>query len=189
MKVAELPKRGHGEPMRERKGEGMHEIHSHCSYCGSPFADRAAWPRQCGGCGNRSYRNPLPVVVVLVPVGQGLVLIRRNTEPQKGTLTLPGGYIDFGETWQRAGVREVEEETGIDISGGGLQLYDVMNGLDGTLIVFGLAQPQPLEAVHPFACEETQELVLIDRPQELGFEMHTLVVGRFFGERERLGNE
>jgi ADP-ribose pyrophosphatase YjhB (NUDIX family) len=121
--------------------------------------------------------------VVLLPVGQGIVVIRRNTEPQKGTLTLPGGFIDLGETWQEAGVRELREETGIDSSGSELALFDVMNGLDGTLVIFGLAAQHPLGVLRPFTSEETQEVVLIDRPIELGFSMHTQVVTRYFEEK------
>jgi ADP-ribose pyrophosphatase YjhB (NUDIX family) len=126
--------------------------------------------------------NPLPVVVVLVPVDNGLVVVRRNIEPRKGTLTLPGGYIDCGETWQEGARRELLEETGIDITGG-IALYDVANGLDDTLVVFGLAEPQPGSVLKPFVSEETQEVVLIDKPMELGFQMHTRIVERFFGER------
>ena len=158
---------------------------SHCCYCGSKYPSRANWPRQCRSCGNRSYRNPLPVVVVLVPVAGGLVAIRRNSEPQKGTVTLPGGYLELGESWQEGAKRELLEETGIDLARGKLRLYDVMNGVDGTLIVFGLAARQPRTLVRPFACEETQEVLLIEAPVELGFEMHTQVVARYFGERGR----
>ena len=165
----------------------MHEIHSHCSYCGRRFPAQSSWPRQCGGCGNRSYLNPLPVAVVLMPVGDGLVVIRRNTEPRKGTLTLPGGYIDLGETWQEAGVRELREETGMEISGG-LKLFDVMNGLDGTLVIFGLARQLPANALQgSFSSEETQEVVLIERPIKLGFSMHTEVMGRYFEEKSGKG--
>ena len=164
----------------------MHEINSHCSYCGSRFRSNAPWPRSCGNCGNKSYLNPLPVIVVLLPVSDGLVVIRRNTEPQKGTLTLPGGYIDLGETWQEGAARELVEETGIDISGQELGLYDVMNGLDGTLIVFALAQQQPQDVLRAFASEETQEVVLIGHPIELGFSMHTKIAGRYFEEKRRI---
>ena len=77
----------------------MHAKNSHCSYCGEAFP-HLPWPRECPACGARSYLNPLPVVVAIVPVGNGLVAVRRNIEPQKGTLTLPGGYLDLKETWQ-----------------------------------------------------------------------------------------
>ena len=161
----------------------MHEKNSHCSFCGNRFPEAASWPRRCPACGNASYLNPIPVAVVLVPAAAGLVVIRRNIEPRAGTLTLPGGYIDLGETWQEAGAREVGEETGITIESGALRLYDVMNGFDGTLVVFGLAAHVPSGAVRPFSSAETREVLVIDRPIELGFTMHTQVVARYFAER------
>ena len=159
--------------------------HSHCSFCGAGFPDPENWPRRCGGCGHTTYLNPLPVVVVLLPVGEGLVVIRRNIEPQKGTLTLPGGYIDIGETWQEGARRELLEETGIDIDGSGISLYDVRNGLDDTLVVFGLAERQSRDVLKPFTSEETQEIALIEGPMELGFPLHTEVVAKYFGEQAR----
>lgn len=161
----------------------MYEKNTHCSCCGSRFIDAEPWPRLCRACGNKSYLNPLPVAVVLTPVAAGVVVIRRNIEPQKGTLTLPGGYIDLGETWQEGAVRELREETGIAISVNDITLYDVENGLDDTLVIFGLAAQQPLEVCKPFVTEETQEVVLINRPIELGFPMHTRIVARYFAER------
>ncbi len=163
----------------------MLERNSHCSYCGNRFPAEETWPKRCHACGNKTYLNPLPVAVVLVPVADGIVVIRRNTEPRKGTLTLPGGYIDLGETWQEAGQRELREETGIEIACSDLVLYDVMNGLDGTLVVFGLAAPKSRDCLQPFTSKETQEVALIDRPIELGFAMHTRVVQRYFEERAR----
>jgi ADP-ribose pyrophosphatase YjhB (NUDIX family) len=161
----------------------INEKNSHCTYCGSRFLDAEPWPRSCGACGNRSYLNPLPVAVVLTPVGDGIVVIRRNIEPAKGTLTLPGGYIDLGETWQEGAVRELREETGIGISINDISLYDVENGLDNTLVIFGLAARQPREVVRQMDTDEVQEVVLIDRPVELGFPMHTRIVARYFAER------
>ena len=160
----------------------MPKIHSHCSYCGSRYPAASAWPRHCQNCQSTSYLNPLPVVVVLLPLGQGLIVIRRNIEPAKGTLTLPGGYLDLGETWQQGARRELLEETGIDIAEQEISLYDVQNGLDDTLVIFGLAKQQSIELFQPFSSAETQEVALIEEPIELGFPMHTEVVKRFFSE-------
>lgn len=167
----------------------MHRRNSHCSYCGARFDDAQPWPRACRGCGNTTYLNPLPVVVALVPVADGLVVIRRNTEPRKGTLTLPGGYLDLGETWQQGARREVLEETGLDLAGSGVCLYDVQNGLDGTLVIFGLADKQPDRELKPFSSAETLEVARIEGPTELGFAMHTEVVARYFAEQRRRGGE
>jgi len=160
----------------------MPEKNSHCSFCGAWFADQP-WPRRCRICGQTSYLNPLPVVVALLPIAGGLVVMRRNTEPQKGTLTLPGGYVDLYETWQDGAVRELHEETGIAIDVGEIRLYDVQNGLDDTLVIFGLVTPQPIELLKPFQSKETQEVTLIHRPVELGFPNHTRIVARYFREK------
>lgn len=158
----------------------MPGLNSHCSYCGSRFPEAEPWPRQCKSCHHTSYLNPLPVVVVMLPIENGLIVIRRNIEPRKGTLNLPGGYLDLDETWQQGARRELCEETGIDISEQKITLYDVQNGLDHTLVIFGLARPQPIELFRPFSSAETQEVVLVKEPIELGFPMHTEVMRRFF---------
>jgi len=162
---------------------------SYCSFCGTRFSDDAPWPRRCLGCGNSTYRNPLPVAVVLLPMAGGVVVVRRNIEPRKGTLTLPGGYIDYGETWQEGGRRELLEETGIEIGKNDLLLYDVRNGLDNTLVIMGLAKEMPLDSLTPFTSKETQEVTIIDRPIELGFPLHTEVVKRYFREKGILRND
>jgi len=163
----------------------MLKKNAYCSYCGNRFPAPLPWPRHCPGCGQTSYLNPLPVVVVLLPVTDGLVVIRRNIEPQKGTLTLPGGYLDCGETWQQGASRELLEETGIYVAAEQIRLYDVRNGWDDTIVVFGLAQQQPEGTVKPFSSAETQEVVLINTPIELGFPLHSEIIKRYFFENRR----
>jgi ADP-ribose pyrophosphatase YjhB (NUDIX family) len=165
------------------KGTPMNEINSHCTYCGTPFPRDAPWPRRCRTCSHTSYLNPLPVVVVMVPVGEGILVVRRNIEPSRGTLTLPGGYLDIGETWQQGAVRELLEESGIAISPEAISLYHVDNGLDDTLVIIGLAEVQPPSIMKPFTSTETQEISLIFEPTELGFPLHTLVVLNYFTAR------
>lgn len=160
----------------------MPEKYSHCSFCGTRYPTAHPWPRRCRACGNTTYLNPIPVAVLLVPVAGGLVVARRNIEPQKGTLVLPGGYVDLGETWQEGAQRELYEETGIEIAVSDISLYDVLNGLDNTLVVVGLAKKQPPNCLKPFSSEETQEIGLIGEPVELGFPLHNLLVRRYFAE-------
>jgi len=164
----------------------MFERNSCCSYCGARYPSGETWPITCSSCNNTNYLNPIPVVVLLVPVGKGLVVARRNIEPQTGTLVLPGGYLDLGETWQEGAVRELYEETGILVSAGEISLYDVQNGLDNTLVISGLAARQPLSCLQPFSSAETQEIALIEEPIELGFPLHNLLVRRYFAEIGKL---
>ena len=51
---------------------------------------------------------------VVIKDGQ-VLLVKRKFNPFKGKHALPGGFIDWGETAERAVVREVYEETGIRV--------------------------------------------------------------------------
>jgi len=159
---------------------------SHCGYCGAAFAPEQPWPRRCGVCENVTYRNPLPVSVVLLPIGaDGLLLVRRTQEPQAGHLSLPGGYMELGESWREAGAREVEEETGIKIDPAGITLFDVHSAPDGTVLVFGRAAPLAENNLPPFrASNETSEMVISRGPEPLAFSTHTETAARFWQEKQ-----
>lgn len=44
-----------------------------------------------------------------------VLIVRRAQPPAKGLYTLPGGVVEAGESLEQAVVREVREETGLDI--------------------------------------------------------------------------
>ena len=156
---------------------------SHCSYCGTALPADVPWPRRCTLCGNATYRNPLPVSVVLLPIDDGLLLVRRVNDPQAGKLALPGGFIEVGETWQEAGAREVLEETGFTVEAGSIRLFDARSAPDGTLLVFGLAPPVLSRDLPPFVpSSETSEMTVMRGPLELAFSTHTEVVARYWKE-------
>lgn len=78
----------------------------------------------CPHCGKEVgvYRNPTPTVDVVIlmptPAGEGIVLIERSNPPYGWAL--PGGFVDYGETCEQAAVREMKEETGLDVALTGL---------------------------------------------------------------------
>jgi 8-oxo-dGTP diphosphatase len=85
--------------------------HTFCHFCGAKHTEKK-FPKTCGACREITWRNPTPVVVAIVrTLGSGLLTVRRDIEPEKGELAFPGGYVDFGESWQEAAAREVFEET------------------------------------------------------------------------------
>jgi ADP-ribose pyrophosphatase YjhB (NUDIX family) len=63
----------------------------------------------------------VPCVGAVVHDAAGrLLLIRRGHEPHRGLWSLPGGRIEAGESPEEAVVREVREETGLDVVPRGL---------------------------------------------------------------------
>lgn len=154
--------------------------HSYCSYCGQPYAADAIWPRHCVNCNNTTFRNPLPVAVVLQPVDNGVLTVRRTIEPRRGWLALPGGYIDWGETWQEAGAREMWEEAGVQIDPAGLREFRVFSAGNSTLMIVARATPLTLADLPPFVLNaEADERVVLTEPQELAFPLHTEVLAAF----------
>jgi ADP-ribose pyrophosphatase YjhB (NUDIX family) len=160
------------------------ERSGHCHFCGVKYAD-PKWPRVCAGCGNTTWRNPIPVAVVVLPVDDGLLMIRRGIEPMKGKLALPGGYVDFGETWQQGAARELREETGIVIDPAEVRHVATLSPPDGTtVLIFGRASRRAREALPKFTpTDETTELVIAHDADQVAFPLHAQVATEFFARQ------
>jgi len=63
-----------------------------------------------------------------------MLLIKRGHEPGKGLWSVPGGRVEPGETDEEAVVREVREETGLDVECGTLLGAVERPGLAGTTL-------------------------------------------------------
>jgi 8-oxo-dGTP diphosphatase len=59
--------------------------------------------------------QPAVTVDVIVEEVDSLVLIRRRKDPYKGMLALPGGFVEYGETIETAALREIKEETSLEV--------------------------------------------------------------------------
>ncbi|GAQ90173.1 NUDIX hydrolase domain containing protein [Klebsormidium nitens] len=60
-------------------------------------------------------RVPRVGVGVLIFRGRKVLVGKRIGQNGGGTWALPGGHLEFGETWEECAIREVEEETGLSI--------------------------------------------------------------------------
>ncbi|GAB6162546.1 ADP-ribose pyrophosphatase [Desulfothermus naphthae] len=70
----------------------------------------------CPRCGKNIevYKNPLPTVDVIIYTDNKEVLLIKRKNPPFG-YALPGGFVDVGETLEEAALREIKEETGLEI--------------------------------------------------------------------------
>jgi ADP-ribose pyrophosphatase YjhB (NUDIX family) len=163
----------------------------HCKACGSATAyavppldtlERAT----CGACGLVHYENPLNVVGTLPVWDDGRVLLcRRNIEPRHGLWTLPGGFMEIGETVAEGAVRETVEEAGARIELQGL--YALINvARVGQVHLFYRARLLDTDfAPGP----ETIEARLFDEAEvpweQLAFRTVTAMLRHYFDDRRR----
>jgi 8-oxo-dGTP diphosphatase len=81
-----------------------------------------------GGAETRAYpARPEIGVGVVVWRGDEFLLIRRGKPPRYGQWSIPGGRQELGETTRETAVREIEEETNVEIELVGLvDVYDAI---------------------------------------------------------------
>ena len=70
----------------------------------------------CGACGWIRYLNPVPAAAGIVSRDGGVLLVRRAVDPRARAWCLPAGFEEFDESPEAACVREVREETGLEVA-------------------------------------------------------------------------
>lgn len=101
-----------------------------CSACGATVelrvpGDDNRLRHVCTACGIIHYQNPKMVIGALPewedPEGENKILLcRRAIEPRHGLWTLPGGFMENGESTAQAAIRETLEEANARIALGDL---------------------------------------------------------------------
>jgi len=113
-----------------------------CPACGGRLAwrilseeRRPTWA--CEQCAFVPRQSPTVVAGALFMRGGGLVLVRRASEPARGSWVYPGGDVDRGETVVAAVVRQTLAETGLRVRPIGV--LDVYSSEDENVIAIPYA--------------------------------------------------
>jgi len=88
----------------------------YCSQCGhkNSFSAIDGNTRyHCYQCKTIHYQNPKPTATLIVPKNNQILFVRRAFEPAKGCWSLPGGFLELGETLEEGALRELKEETNL----------------------------------------------------------------------------
>ena len=134
----------------------------------------------CTSCEFVHWDNPKPVTATVVPMGKGIVLVKRKYPPYVDDWCLPGGFIEALEDPQESALREVHEETGLVVE------IDRMIGAAApgkginVVILFYLAKSAqgvmvPGDDASDVGCFEENEL-----PPNIAFEWHRKMISDWF---------
>ena len=88
-----------------------------CPRCGNEAT--VTYPRSitCSNCGYGAFYNPKPVACAITATpDSGILLLKRGFEPNRGRWSMPGGFVDLGESVEDAAIRETHEEIGVHIT-------------------------------------------------------------------------
>jgi ADP-ribose pyrophosphatase YjhB (NUDIX family) len=135
-----------------------------------------------------SYANPVPVAVLLLPVDDGVLCVRRGgrtpsgaPEMGYGQLALPGGFVDLGETWQEAAARELREEANVYVEASTIGDLSVRSTDNGLVLIFGLGPTLTSKDLPPFSpSDEVTDRTIVRAPVALAFPLHTEVLAKHF---------
>jgi NAD+ diphosphatase len=90
-------------------------LHRFCGRCGSfMLSEQAGHVRSCKHCGTQWFPRIDPAIIVLVTDGERCLLGRQAVWP-KGRYSTIAGFVEHGETLEAAVIREVKEETDIQV--------------------------------------------------------------------------
>lgn len=87
-----------------------------CPRCGKPGpAQLRKNALHCKSCGFVYFHNCAAAAAAIIETEKGIILTVRAAEPKKGWYDLPGGFVDYLESFETALIREVREELNLKI--------------------------------------------------------------------------
>lgn len=134
-----------------------------CSQCGAKI-DHIVPPGDhkvracCSQCDFIDYQNPRIVTCAIVEKDGKILLAKRNIEPKFGMWTIPGGFMENGETIAESAVRETLEET--EASCEIKQLIAIVNLPDYEQV--HMFYTATMQGEHFAVTDESSEVALID---------------------------
>lgn len=104
-----------------------------CPRCATELVQRELDGRKRLACPNETcdyiyYQNPIPAAGAILVEEDKILLVRRAHPPRIGDWTIPAGFMEWDEHPEQTAIREIKEETGLDIALTGF--FEVYSGRD-----------------------------------------------------------
>ncbi len=128
----------------------------------------------CPSCGFVFYQNPAPAAGAIIVEDNRILLVQRSVDPRKGDWCIPAGFTEWTEHPQQTAVRELKEETGLDIRL--TDLFEMFMGMDDprthALLILYLGEIVGGELTAGDDAAEARFFGFDDLPENIAFEAH-----------------
>ena len=95
-----------------------HQNHTHCPSCGSPtMIEQGGWVRRCPVDQMELFPRTDPAVIVSILDENDRILLGSQGVWEQNRWSILAGFVEPGESLEAAVVREMKEESGLDVSG------------------------------------------------------------------------
>ena len=130
--------------------------------------------RRCPSCGYVDYHNPVPASGCVVFKEGRLLWVQRGHEPRIGDWTIPAGFCEWDENPADTAVRELKEETNLDVKITGI--FRIYNGNDdprtNAILILYFADIIGGELKAGDDASRAEFLSLEDSPKNIAFQSH-----------------
>lgn len=133
------------------------------------------------GCDFIYYQNPVPAAGAIIVDSDRLLLVKRAHPPRIGWWCIPAGFMEWREHPEQTAVRELKEETGLNIEI--TSLFDIYSGTDdpraNAVLILYLAKVTGGELEAADDALEVKYFDFNDLPEEIAFEAHVKAIADY----------
>jgi len=139
-------------------------------------------------CGFIFYQNPVPAAGVIIVENDSVLLVKRAHPPRIGWWCIPAGFMEWSESPRQTAVRELAEETGLEVELS--SLFEVYSGNDdprtNALLVLYLGRRVGGEMRAADDAQDVRFFPFDELPRDIAFEAHVRAL-RDYDRRVRSG--
>ena len=150
---------------------------TYCPWCRAELATRhidGKTRKHCPECDFIYYRNPVPAAGGFIVEDGRVMLVKRKYPPRVGYWSFPAGFMEYGESPSHCAIREVKEETGLDVEV--VSSFKVYSGSDDprtrAILILYIVKPVGGEMSPGDDASELKYFPLNDLPDNIAFESH-----------------
>ena len=163
-----------------------------CPWCATGLMEKridSKTRKHCPKCDFVYYKNPVPAAGAIITDNGKVLLVKRKYPPRVGDWSFPAGFMEYGESPSHCCIREVKEETGLDVKL--VNSFKVYSGADDprtrAVLILYIAEIQSGDLKAGDDAGELKFFPLNKLPDNLAFESHIRALNEY-REFKKTGN-